>query len=489
MSFKKIAWGTAMISSVRLLRLISQFVAIPILARLLSPEEYGLVAIAMPFALFAMMIADAGIGISLVRTPASERVVWSTCFWLTAILGAILALLMAALAPLAASLFEQPPLVPMMIALGFVVLAQAIHLIPVAALQQAQRFKAIAIIEIFSTALGIATALYMAYNNYGAWALIGQQIAIFAVKAVCICFISPFRPLLIFRWREVREHLLFGRNVLGTGLVNYFSRSTDNWIVGKTLGAALVGFYSMAFLFARLPQQIIAGPLQFVMYAQLVKMKDDTAGIAHIFLLMTRLLAILIFPTMGLVAAAHAPVFSLLLSDKWLQSAFIFMVIAPACAIQAVMAICETVVLSLNRTDIQLRTSIEYALVWIGALLVAVGYGIIPAAVTFTVLTLFYQLRYLRLMLPLINSSLRYYFSAYLIPLIATITGIASYVAIVNLVPMADWVASILAGTIAITAIAAGAVVQKKSLIEGIRTFGHTGGDAALASETLKTGI
>lgn len=488
MSFKKIAWGTAMISSVRLLRLVSQFVAIPILARLLSPEEYGLVAIAMPFALFAMMIADAGIGISLVRTPASERRVWSTCFWLTVILGLGLAALMAAFSPLAASIFDQPPLIPMMIALGFVVFAQAIHLIPVAALQQAQRFKAIAVIEVLSTALGIATALYMAYNNYGAWALIGQQIAIFAVKASCICFISPFRPLFTFRWREVHEHLLFGRNVLGTGLVNYFSRSADNWIVGKALGTALVGFYSMAFLFARLPHQIIGGPLQFVMYAQLAKMKDDTAGIAHIFLVMTRLLAILILPAMGLIAVAHAPVFSLLLSDKWLQAAFIFMLLAPACAVQAVMAICETVVFSLNRTDIQLRTSIEYALVWIGALLVAVGYGVIPAAITFTVLTLLYQLRYLSLMLPLINRSLGDYVATYVTPLVATTLGIATYLALAHFVPMNDWMATIVAALIALAAIGGAALVQKKSLMEGIRSMGNSTTDADVP-DVLDTGI
>ena len=77
MSFRKVIVGTAMMSAVRVLRLIGQLVAVPILSRLLSPAEYGVVAIAMPFALFAMMIADAGIGMSLVRTPASDRTAWS----------------------------------------------------------------------------------------------------------------------------------------------------------------------------------------------------------------------------------------------------------------------------------------------------------------------------------------------------------------------------------------------------------------------------
>ncbi len=477
-----------MMSSVRVLRLVSQFVAIPILARLLSPEEYGLVAIAMPFALFAMMVADAGIGMSLVRTPASERVAWSTCFWLSTLLGAGLALLMAALSPLAASIFNQPQLAPMMIALAFVVLAQSIHLIPVAALQQAHRFQTIAFVEVFSTASGIGTALYMAYHGYGAWSLIGQQIAIFAVKVTFICALSPFRPLLTFDKHQVREHMLFGRNVLGNAMVNYFGRSADNWIVGKMLGATLVGFYSMAFLFARLPQQIVSGPLQFVMYPQLAKMKEDTAGIARIFLLMTRILAILIFPAMGMIAAAHAPIFSTLLSEKWMQAGAIFSILAAACAVQAVLSISETVMFSLNRTDVQLRASTEYAVLWIGALALAVSHGITATAITFTLCTLTYQLRYLSLMLPLIKLSMRDYFATYGVPLIATAIGIAIYGAAEDMFTMTSCEGTILAAAIAFAAIVGSAVAQRKSLLDGIQRWGtKTGNDEPLVS--IEAGI
>jgi O-antigen/teichoic acid export membrane protein len=488
MSFKKIAWGTAMMSSVRVFRLVSQFVAIPILARLLSPEEYGLVAIAMPFAMFAMMIADAGIGMSLVRTPASERGVWSTCFWLSTILGAGLAALMALASPLVASLFNQPQLAPMLIALALVVLAQSVHLIPVTALQQAHRFKAIALVEVLSTVSGIGIALYMAYHHYGAWALIGQQVAIFTVKVTFICALSPFRPLMKFDWHEVREHVLFGRNVLGNTLVNYVGRSADNWIVGKVLGATLVGFYSMAFLFARLPQQIVSGPLQFVMYPQLAKMKDSPSGIASVFLLMTRLLAILIFPAMGMVAAAHAPIFSTLLSEKWMQAGVIFSILAAACGVQAVLSISETVMYSLNRTDIQLRTSTEYTVLWIVVLAFTVSTGITATAIAFCGLTLLYQLRYLALMLPLINTSMRTYFSTYLIPLVATAIGIALYSVAETMLSMADWQATILAGAIAFAAITGCALIQKKALMEGIRSWSHTpDGDAPI--DSLEAGI
>ncbi len=460
-----------MLSCVRVVRLLAQFVAIPILSRLLSPEEYGLVAIAMPFALFAMMLADAGIGMSLVRTPSSERVVWSTCFWLSTLLGAFLALVMVACAPLVAYIFHQPPLMAMVMSLGFVVLAQAAHLIPVAALQQAQRFRAIAVIEVVATAFGLSSAVYMAYHHYGAWALIGQQIAYFAVRMVLMCTLSPFRPLFVFRWSLVREHVLFGRNVLGNGLVTYFSRSLDNWIVGKVLGAALLGFYSMAFQFARLPQQIVAGPLQYVMYSHLAKIKDDKAAIARGFLLTTRLLTVLVFPTMGMVAAAHAAIFNVVLSEKWEYAGTIFMLIAPAGAVQAILAMSETAMYALGHTNIQLRTSAEYCILWIAALLAAVQFGLSAAALTFTLVTLLYQLRYLALALPRLNLSMRDYFSTYLIPLIATGLGICAYQAVNAAEPMADWIHTVIAAVICLAVMLFSVLIQRHHVVDELRSW------------------
>jgi O-antigen/teichoic acid export membrane protein len=87
LSLRLVVRGTAAMSSVNVLRILAQFIAIPILSRLLSPTDYGLVGIAMPFVLFAMMIADAGVGMSLVRTPAKDREEWSTCFWLSVLLA------------------------------------------------------------------------------------------------------------------------------------------------------------------------------------------------------------------------------------------------------------------------------------------------------------------------------------------------------------------------------------------------------------------
>jgi PST family polysaccharide transporter len=466
MSLKRIVFGTAIMSSVRVIRLIAQFVAVPILARLLNPEQYGIVAIAMPFALFAMTIADAGIGMSLVRTPISERIQWSTCFWLSVILGFILALLMMAAGPVATMIFDQPLLTPMLMALGFVVLAQATHLIPVAAMQQAKRFKTIAAVEITATFTGIGVAVYMAYHGYGAWALIGQQVSFFAVRVTCICSLSPFRPLWVFDWKQVREHVHFGSNVLGNSLIQHFARSFDSWAVGRVLGAATVGIYSMAFQFARLPIMTLSTPLQYVLYADLATMKNDTQAIARTYLMITRLAAVLVIPTMGMIAIANEPIFTVLLSQKWADVGLVFMLLAPACALQSVTSIGETVLFATGHTKTQVRCTLEYTILWVVTLLLAVQYGLNEAALAYTGCTLAYQWRYQRVVLSILGLSMRRYMLALLTPLLATALAAAIYEAINHFFELTIWLNVLLAAGMAVLALNICALIHHKALLQ-----------------------
>lgn len=187
MSLKRLAVGTAAMSSVNIFRILAQVLVLPILSRLLSPSDYGIVGIAMPFILFAMMLADAGIGMSLVRTPVSEREEWSTCFWLSVLLGLVLAIIVAGLAPLASSIYSEPSLSPIVMTLAVIVFLQAIFLIPRASQQQAHQFGIIAGSEIASVICGIGTAVVIALSGGGAWALVGQQLAFFVVR-VGLCY-------------------------------------------------------------------------------------------------------------------------------------------------------------------------------------------------------------------------------------------------------------------------------------------------------------
>jgi len=452
-------------SSTNILRLLAQFVAIPILARLLSPSDYGVVAIAMPFVLFAMMLADAGIGMSLVRTPSSERVEWSTCFWLSLMLGACLAVLMIGVAPLAAYVFGVPELKAIVMALGLIVFAQSMSAIPGARLQQSQRYQAIAIAEVAAIVVGIGTAVIVAVKGGGAWALVGQQLAYYAVRVSLTCWLSKFIPLIVFDLQSVSEHLWFSRDVLSVNILGFINRSADNLVIGKALSAASVGIYSMAFQFARIPTMLVTGPLQFVLYGQLASAQSDKTVIRATFLVLTQLLAVAIFPSMGMVAAAYKPVFALLLSTKWAASGYLFMLVSAACSLQAVTALCGTIMLVLGRAEIRLRTTVEFGVIWIVVLLVSIRFGLEAAAMMYNITVILYVPRTLGLVLPLIECAVSAYARAILIPVGITALCIASYELIQRCVAMGDVSLLVMGGMLATLGVVSSGLLQRRAII------------------------
>lgn len=471
MALRRFVINITAMSSVNVLRLAAQFFAIPILSRLLSPEEYGLVGMAMPFILFAMMIADAGIGTSLVRTSADESTAWSTCFWLSLALGVALAGLMVGLAPATAALLGEPRLEPIIMSLAFIVVAQALVALPGASLQRRHKFKIIAGTEMVPVLIGIATAVIIAVHGGGVWALVGQQLVFYAGRLFLVFAFSSFRPRLEFDWDSVREHVIFGRNMIGTNVLGFLSGSAVNLVMGRVLGSTAVGLYTMGFQFAGLPMMLITGPLQYVLYAQLVRIKDDKAAIRRTFLFLTRALALVIFPAVGMIAAAHQPVFDLFLSPKWGVSGELFMIVAPVCALQAVTLLGATVMMVMGRTDIQLRLTAEYVTLWIAALLASVWFGTWWVAIAYDVAVLVYLPRALRCVLQLIECPVRTYLGAFTVPIIATLLSVGLLLELKRVVQFGEWSQLGVGAAIAVLGIGLSAFLQRHALVREVRAI------------------
>jgi PST family polysaccharide transporter len=466
LSLRRIVTGTAFVSSSTVLRLLAQFIALPVLSRLLTSADYGLVAMASPFIVYAMMLSDAGLGMSLVRSaPLKDHLAaWSTSFWLIVALGGCLTLLLSIFSPVAASLFGDARLELVVTILSFTIGVQAASVIPGAALQQAGRFSTIAAIEITSTLLGMTAAVTAAFFGSGVWALVVQQTVFFSTRLVLTFARSPFRPRLVFNLAVIKSHLVFGRDVLAINMVEQFSGSIDNLAIGSAHGPAAVGFYNMAFQFIRLPTIVVTGPLQFVLYSYLASVRDNLPAIRTTFLFFTRVLAIIIFPTLGMVAVAHVSVFTALLSEKWSQSGTIFMILAMAGAVQAMMALGGDIMLVLGRADLRLRTTIEFGLLWLCALLLSVFFGIYWVAVAFNCAVVFYLPRILWLILTLIQCPLKLYLEAVIVPILVTLASVGLYLEVAKAFDLHQHADIGLAALLTVAAVILSALMQLRWL-------------------------
>ena len=455
-------------SLVNLVRLSAQFFAVPILARHLSPVDYGIVGMAMPIMALSLMIADAGVGMSLVRSSASSRRVWSTCFWLSVLVGVVLAAIMTASAPVASRLLHEPRVSPIIIALAIAVLIQSITIIPMTTLQQQQRFNIIAAIEIGSVAVGIGVAVLIAVWGGGVWALVGQQLSYSAMKLAATLLLSPFRPVWVLDLPSVMEHLTFSREILTVNMIVFLTRSLDNFIIGSVLGAAAVGVYSMTWQFLNLPLMVVAGPLQYVLYAQLAEIKHESAAVCRLFQILTRVVATLAFPVIGMIAVAHESVFGLMLSSKWAMSGELFLILAPISAIKTVTVIGGTVMLALGRVDIQRKWTTECGVIWLITLLGSVRFGLGWLALAYSGVFVAYVPRLLMLTLPLIGCEASAYVRALRVPGIATLVSIAAFLIITDVTRMDRFSQLAVAMLLAISAVAVAGLLQRNVLFEEI---------------------
>jgi PST family polysaccharide transporter len=450
------------------MRLLIQFLAIPVLARLLSPQDYGLAAMAMPVILFVMMIADGGLGTSLVRTGKTNDPAWHTCFWLSAGVGTVVATGIALLSPEIGLLLNEPRLTSIIMVLAVIVPLQTCTLVPAAALQLQGRFGTVAATEIAAIGVSIGVAVICATAGFGVWALIWQQLVFYAVRLTLTLMCSPYRPDLMFNLRDAREHVIFGWNLLGVNLLSFASRSTENLAIGKIYGAGPVGIYSMAFQFARLPFMLVTGPLQYVLYPHIAPFREDRAKLAALFLLLTRVLAMGVLPAVGLVAVASQPIFHLLLSEKWNRAAPIFVLIAPAAALQPVTAILGTFLMALGRTDIQMRLAGQFAAVWLVGLMLSVWYGIEAVAGSYSICAVLFSLWSLRMCLPLMACSLAAYARVLLWPMALTVSAILLYLIVRPTAPHHDVINVFLAATLACIAIAISFIGQRRDLMAAL---------------------
>jgi PST family polysaccharide transporter len=413
-----------------------------------------------------MLITDAGVGLSLVRSASlKDTVSWSSSFWLILLFGSGLALVLTALAPLVAQVFGEPQLGPILMVLSFTVVAQAAAVIPGAALQQAKSFSTIAMVEMSSTVVGVAAAVLAAFLGAGFWALIAQQVVFFTCRCLLTLIYSPFRPRWTFNFSKIRSHIVFGRDVLGATVVAQIAASLDNLVIGHVLGSSAVGIYAMAMQFIRLPTIVVTGPLQFVLFSHLATIKDNLPAIRRTFLLVTRVLGIIIFPSLGMVAAAHFAFFNILLSEKWSESSTVFMILATAGALQTMMALGGDIMLIMRRTDLRLRITIEFSLVWLCALLLSVSHGVYWVAIAYNCAVLVYVPRTLWLLLSLIQCPVTTYLKAVIVPALGTLASIIIYSEVVRIFTPHQYADAGLAAVLAIVTAAISALLQLRSLL------------------------
>ena len=339
---------------------VSQILVLPILARMLTIDDFALMAMAMSLIVFCSVLSDAGLGRSLIRTPNFDHDEWSTVFWFLLVVGIGLWTLVLLLSPFWSAYFSRPDLTLVLAGLAFVPFLQAISAVPNADLERREHYTGIARIQMLATIASLSTAVVLAFAGAGVWALVGQQIALAGVRMVGIFWLSEFRPRIVFRGSVLGPHLIFARDALLVAAITAVRGQTVVVTLGKLLGDAALGIFSMTERFLRLPQFGLAGPMSAVVYVRMAKAQSDPERMVDIYLAALRLLALALAPGLAMVAVTGETLFAVLLSEKWGAVAPVFALAIPGLAFEAITIVnLACIFRALARTDLMVRQAIE----------------------------------------------------------------------------------------------------------------------------------
>ena len=383
-----------------------QFISLPILSRLLSVEDFAIVALAMVVPLFANTFSDAGLGRSLVRTQTYDPVEWSSVFWFLVAVGLLLGLMVVLVAPLYARAMDEPTLLPVVLVLALVPMMQAFMAVPQAAIERSYRFDRISNLIVAAGIVSILTALILAYLGFGYWSLIAQQVVLASVRFAGFLWLSDFSPRLTLNMVKLKSHLNFGKNTLLFSGVMTVQNQAPILAFQTLFGALPVALWSMVERVGRLPRTGIVGPVSQVAMVSMSRQWREGEGaqeVSRSYFAAMRLLSTLFFPAFLLLAFNGEPAFRWFLSDPWGDVAIIFALAIPALLIDSVNSLGAQVFMVANRTDLRLRMAIERAVLGLAVIFAALPFGFevtVAARSAFSVIYLPRYWSYLRQCVP-----------------------------------------------------------------------------------------
>jgi O-antigen/teichoic acid export membrane protein len=297
---------------------------IMVLARLLVPQAFGLVAMVTTVMGFLRIFQEAGLSTATVQRQEITHAQVSNLFWVNVALGCIITLLVAASAPAVAWFYREPRLVGITLVLSITFLLASLTVQHIALLNRQMRFRLIAMIDIVSMLAGYLIGVGMALWKCGYWALVGANVTQVAIKLVLTWSISRWRPRLPSRKTETWHLLSFGANITAGSLMYSVARGADSLLIGRFFGAGAVGLYSRASILLMRPLQQFTMPINAVMTPALSRIQGQHDPYRRTFLQVFEAIALVSFLFTGLLLALSYPLTLAVLGPKWEAAAVIF---------------------------------------------------------------------------------------------------------------------------------------------------------------------
>ena len=307
-----------------------QFVSGIILARLLTPYDYGCIGMLMIFMLLAESFIDGGFGSALIQKKNPTQTDYSTIFFWNMGLSAVLYVVLYLSAPAISRFYGIPLLSDVLRVQGAILFIYAFNIVQRNQLQKNLNFKVLSIVTILTSITALTVTIIMAFHGFGVWALVIQNMLTAAIPALVFWFYVRWRPQWTFSWQSFRELFGFGFYMFLTNILNQFGHQIQGLLIGKFYNASTMGYYSKANSTERLASTSISKVMSQVTYPLYAEVQDNKSALGDMIKKITMTVSYITFPLLFILLLCAKPLFILLYSDRWVASVPYFQVLCIA---------------------------------------------------------------------------------------------------------------------------------------------------------------
>ena len=353
-----------------------QFVFSIILARLLSPSDYGIIAMVTIFFAVAQSFVDSGFSNALIRKTDRVEEDLSTCFYFNIGVGIIAYIVLFLIAPLVASFYNQPILSPIIRITGLGVVLNSLCVVQQALFTIKIDFKSQAKVTLSATIISGVVGVVLAYQGYGVWALVWKGVVLSLVRMGLLWLMSKWRPTTGFSKSSFNYLFGYGSKLLASGLLDTIYNNIYPIVIGKFYTPVQLGNYSRALSFAQLPSSNITSILQRVTFPVLSTIQDDIPRLQANYRRLLKLSAFIVFPLMTGLAAVAFPMIRIILTPKWEGCSLYLQIICFALMLYPIHAINLNLLQVKGRSDLFLRLEVIKKIVGVCIMCITIPLGI-----------------------------------------------------------------------------------------------------------------
>lgn len=382
---QKTVQGGMAIGIVRVVNFMVSLGSTAVLARLLRPEDFGLVALVWSILGFVMVFREAGLSLATVQKKEVTHGQVSNLFWVNLAVGIAIALIVVVTSPLFGIIYNDPRLTPVAAALSIPAIFSGLTIQHQALARRHMKFWLVQSAQLGGTILGVATAIMMAFYGVEYWALVWQRIVTSVFTCMILWIAVPWLPGLPRRGTGVRNMLNFGGNIAGSRFLKIIPKQLDNILIGSFIGAASLGFYSKAKRLFMMPLQQVNYPANSVTFPALSRLQNDPENFRKYFYQGIKLLVSMSMPIIVCLAIVADDLVPFFLGKGWGEVVVLFRALAPACIVQSLDVTQGWATVPLGQAKKRFNCSLIDTIITIMSFVIGINWGAFGVALAFSV--------------------------------------------------------------------------------------------------------